>query len=147
MKNKPTLMDMLKAHREFETNMVNLVATLEGKVNTSAAKLLLAEMRLDSKKHEAILTEVINVLEEESKPQPKLLWEARIESYVDMQVMKKELEHHIQLETQMLKDTMEEIKESKDEALTTLLTHIAEDEKKHHQNIQLIIRKSYSFSP
>jgi len=125
--------------------MVTLVANLEAKVNTSAAKLLLAEMRLDSKKHEAILTEVLSMLE--GKPQPRLLWEARIESFVDMQVMKKELEHHIELETAMLRDTEEEIKETPDEALKTLLTHIAEDEKKHHKNIELIIRKSYSFSP
>ena len=145
MKNNSALVNMLKAHKKFEANMVNLVASLEGKVHTRAAKLLLAEMRLDSKKHEAILDEVLNALED--KTQPKQLWEARIESYVDMKVMKQELEKHMQLESDMLRDVEEEIKETQDEALKTLLTHIAEDEKKHHKNMELIIRKSYAFTP
>ena len=136
---------MLKAHSKFEANMVNLVANLEEKVHTAAAKLLLAEMRFDSQKHEAILDEVLNVLED--KPQPELLWDARIESYVDMQVVKKELEKHMQLESDMLGDVEKEVKETNDEAVKTLLAHIAEDEKKHHKNIELIIKKSYSFSP
>jgi rubrerythrin len=144
MKSNAELIDMLKAHKKFEANMVNLVASLEGKVHTRAAKLLLAEMRLDSRKHEAILDEVLNALED--KPQPQHLWETRIESYVDMQVMKQELEKHMQLEADMLRDAEKEIRETQDEALKTLLTHIAEDEKKHHKNIELIIRKSYSFS-
>jgi rubrerythrin len=145
MKPNAELIGMLKAHKKFEANMVNLVANLEGKVHTHAAKLLLTEMRLDSQKHEAILDEVLNTLED--KPQPKQLWETRIESYVDMQVMKQELEKHMQLEADMLRDAEKEIRETQDEALKTLLTHIAEDEKKHHKNIELIIRKSYSFSP
>jgi len=145
MKSNSELIGMLKAHKKFEANMVNLVANLEGKVHTRAAKLLLAEMRLDSRKHEAILDEVLNTLED--KPQPKQLWETRIESYVDMQVMKQELEKHMQLEADMLRDAEKEIRETQDEALKTLLTHIAEDEKKHHKNIELIIRKSYAFAP
>jgi rubrerythrin len=145
MKSNTELIRMLKAHKKFEANMVDLVASLEGKVHTRAAKLLLVEMRLDSRKHEAIIDEVLNALED--KPQPQYLWEARIESYVDMQFMKMELEKHMQLESDMLRDTEEEIKETRDEALKTLLTHMAEDEKKHHQNLELIIKKSYSFSP
>jgi rubrerythrin len=145
MKPNAKLVGMLKAHKKFEANMVNFVASLEGKVHTRAAKLLLVEMRLDSRKHEAILEEVLNALED--KPQPLDLWEARIEGFVDMQVMKQELEKHMQLESDMLRDTEEEIRETRDEALKTLFMHIAEDEKKHHKNIELIIRKSYSFSP
>jgi len=145
MKPNSELIRMLKAHSESEANMVNLVANLEEKVHTAAAKLLLAEMRFDSQKHEAILDEVLNVLED--KPQPELLWDARIESYVDMQIVKKELEKHMQLESDMLGDVEKEVKETNDETVKTLLAHIAEDEKKHHKNIELIIRKSYSFSP
>jgi rubrerythrin len=145
MKSNAELIGMLKAHKKFEANMINLVANLEGKVHTRAAKLLLVEMRLDSQKHEAILDEALDAVED--KPQPQPLWAARIESYVDMQVMKQELEKHMQLEADMLRDAEKEIRETQDEALKTLLAHIAEDEKKHHKNIELIIRKSYSFSP
>lgn len=146
MQTNNKLIGMIKIHREFEANMVNLVANLEGKVHIAAAKLLLAELRLDSKKHETILDEILKILE--GKPQPEQqLWEARIESYVDMQVMKKELENHIKLEDRMLRDVEEEIRETNDEALKILFTHIAEDEKKHHKNIELIIQKSYVFTP
>ena len=144
MKPNSVLIKMLQAHKKSEANMVILVANLEKKVHTAAAKLLLAEMRHDSQKHEDILDEVLNVLED--KPQPELLWDARIDSYVDMQVVKKELEKHIKLESDMLHDVEKEIKETDDEALKTLLTHIAEDEKKHHKNMELIIRKSYAFT-
>jgi hypothetical protein len=136
---------MLEAHKEFEADMVNRVAKLEEKVHVAAGKLLLAELRHDSQKHEAILGEILKVFED--KPEIGQLWDARIESYVDMQVMKKELERHIQLETAMLRDIEAEIKETNDEALKILFTHIAEDEKKHHKNIELIIKKSYTFTP
>ena len=144
MKPSSTLIKMLQAHKQSEANIVKLVANLEAKVHTAAAKLLLAEMRHDSQKHEDILDEVLNVLKD--KPQPELLWDARIESYVDMQVVKQELEKHIKLESNMLNDVEKEIKETRDEALKTLLTHIAEDEKKHHKNMELIIKQSYAFT-
>lgn len=145
MKSNSKLIRMLEAHKEFEADMVNRVAKLEEKVHVAAGKLLLAELRHDSQKHEAILGEILKVFED--KPEIGQLWDARIESYVDMQVMKKELERHIQLETAMLRDIEAEIKETNDEALKILFTHIAEDEKKHHKNIELIIKKSYTFTP
>ena len=145
MTSKSALIKMLQTHKNAEANMVNICAKLEKEVHTAAAKLLLAEMRLDSKKHENILTEMLKVLE--GIPTPENLWDARIDSYVDMQVLKKELERHVKLETDMLHDVEKEIKETDDEALKTLLTHIAEDEKKHHKNMELIIKKSYAFTP
>lgn len=145
MTTKNTLIKMLQIHKVAEANMVKICAKLEEEVHSAAARLLLAEMRLDSEKHENILKEILLVLEGTRKPDR--LWDARIESYVDMQVMKQELEKHMRLESDMLRDVEEEIKETPDEALKTLLTHIAEDEKKHHKNMELIIRKSYAFTP
>jgi rubrerythrin len=145
MKPKSAFIKMLQTHKKAEANMVKVCANLEKQVHTAAAKLLLAEMRLDSKKHENILIEILKVLE--GIQTPEKLWDARIDSYVDMQVVKKELEKHVKLESDMLKDVEEEVKESDDEAVKTLLTHIAEDEKKHHKNMELIIRKSYAFTP
>ena len=75
------------------------------------------------------------------------MWDARIDSYVDMQVMKKELEKHVKLEDDMLKDVEKVIASTKDEALKLMFTHIAEDEKKHHKNVELVIKKSYALSP
>ena len=145
MTPKSAFIKMLQTHKKAEASMVDVCAKLEKEVHTAAAKLLLAEMRLDSKKHENILTEILKVLE--GIPTPEKLWDARIDSYVDMQVLKKELERHVKLESDMLNDVEKEIKETDDEALKTLLTHIAEDEKKHHKNMELIIKKSYAFTP
>jgi rubrerythrin len=75
------------------------------------------------------------------------LWDARIESYVDMQVVKRELERHVKLEESMLKDVEKVIGEAGDEAVKLLFTHIADDEKKHHKNIELIVRRSYALTP
>jgi rubrerythrin len=145
MTSKSALIKMLQTHKKAEASMVIVCAKLEKEVHTAAAKLLLSEMRLDSQKHENILTEILKVLE--GIPTPEKLWDARIDSYVDMQVLKKELERHVKLESDMLNDVEKEIKETDDEALKTLLTHIAEDEKKHHKNMELIIKKSYAFTP
>jgi len=145
MQSKNALVKMLQTHKATEASMVITCAKLEQQVHTAAAKLLLAEMRLDSQKHENILKEILLVLEGQAKPVN--LWDARIQSFVDTQVMRKELERHIKLETVMLENVEKEIRESDDEAVKTLLTHIAEDEKKHHKNIELIIRKSYAFTP
>jgi len=141
--DKP-LAELIQKQRKAEENMVKAVKALEGKVHNAAARLLLAELRLDSTKHANICQEILNVIE---KTKPAQLWDARIESYVDMLVVKRELERHIELEEEMLKDVERIIGETKDEATKLLLTHIVEDEKKHHNNIKLIIKRSYALTP
>jgi len=144
MKTEKTLTEQIKRQKNTEESMVKTVEALEKKVHNHAARLLLAELRLDSIKHASVCKEMLDVIE---KTKPERLWDARIESYVDMQAVKKELERHIKLEEEMLKDTERVIAASKDEALKLLLTHIAEDEKKHHKNIKLIIDRSYAMEP
>jgi len=144
MKQERTLAEQIQRQKNAEESMVKAIEVLERKVHNHAARLLLAELRLDSTKHASICKEMLEVVK---KTKPERLWDARIESYVDMQVAKKELERHIKLEEEMLKDTERVIAASKDEAIKLLLTHITEDEKKHHKNIELIIKKSYEFAP
>jgi len=144
MKPEKSLAEQILKQKKAEESMVKTVEALEKKVHNHAARLLLAELRLDSTKHASVCKEMLDVIE---KTKPERLWDARIESYVDMQVVKQELERHIKLEEEMLRDTERVIASSKDEAIKLLLTHITEDEKKHHRNIQLIIKKSYSLAP
>jgi len=144
MKPPESYVELVNYQKKIEESMVKACAALEERVHNAAAKLLLAELRLDSTKHVGICEEILEVV---GKVKPERLWDARIESYVDMQIVKKELERHIQLETEMLQHIEKTIKETKDEALKVLLTHIAEDEKKHHKNIELIIKKSYALAP
>jgi len=145
MTTEKTVIELIRRQKLSEENMVKAVEALQGKVHNEAAKLILAELRLDSSKHAQICQEILSV--SERKIEPLKLWEARIESYVDMQVTRKALENHIKLEEAMLRDIERIIRESKDEAIKLLFTHIAEDEKKHHKNIQLIIRRSYALAP
>jgi len=144
MSTESSVIRLVKRQRQSEESMVKVVEALEERVHNEAAKLLLAELRLDSTKHASICQEILKVVE---KTKPLRLWDARIESYVDMEVVKKELERHIQLEESMLKDVEKIIAETKDEALKLLFTHIIEDERKHHKNIQLIIKQSYTLTP
>jgi len=144
LKAEDSVVKLIQRQKQSEESMVKAVEVLEGKVGNAAAKLLLAELRLDSTKHAQICIEILKTVE---KVEPVNLWDARIEGYVDMQVVKKELERHIKLEEAMLKEVESIIGESKDEAIKLLFTHIAEDERKHHKNIQLIIKRSYTLTP
>ena len=144
MKTENSVIELVKRQKRSEEGMVKAVEALEGRVHNAAARLLLAELRLDSSKHANICQEILNVSE---KPKPENLWDARIESHVDMAAVRKELERHIQLEEAMLKDVEKIVATSRDEAIKLLLSHIAEDEKKHHKNIQMIIKKSYALAP
>jgi len=144
MKAGDSVTDLIKKEKLSEESMVKTVEALEQKVHNEAAKLLLAELRFDSAKHAQICELILKVLE---KAKPERLWDARIESYVDMQVVKKELERHIKLEDSMMKDVEKIIATTKDEAIKLLLNHIVEDEKKHHKNVRTVIDKSYEITP
>ena len=146
MSSEGSFIEMLRVHMKAEADMVKVCAELEEKVHTAAAKLLLAEKRLDSVKHEGILREILNAIERQPSPPPETkLWDYRIESFVDMEVARKELQRHVNVEAGMLHDVENVMKATPDEALKLLLSHIAEDERKHHKNIELIIKESYAF--
>lgn len=144
MNAESLVLELIRRQKLSEESMVKAVEVLEGRVHNEAAKLLLAELRLDSTKHAHICEEILKYSE---KAKPENLWDARIESYVDMQVVRKELERHIKLEEAMLKDVEKIIGSAKDEAIKILFSHIAEDERKHHKNIEVIIKKSYALAP
>ena len=144
MKAGDIVVELVKKQKRAEESMAKALEALEGKVHNEAAKLLLTELRLDSTKHAHICEQILKIAD---KTKPDRLWDARIDSYVDMLVVKKELEKHVKLEDDMLKDVEKVIASTKDEALKLLFTHIAEDEKKHHKNVELMIKKSYALGP
>jgi len=144
MKSVDSVVNLVKRQKQSEEGMVKAVLALEEKVHSEAARLLLSELRLDSTKHAQICEQILKVAD---RTTPERLWDARIDSYVDMQVVKKELERHVRLEESMLKDVEKVIATSKDEAIKLLFSHIAEDEKKHHKNVKLVIQKSYTLAP
>jgi len=141
MSQKDKLLQLLKKQVEIENDHVKRIKELEKKAGTAAARLLLIEMRLDSAKHASILNEIIQVIVDVHPSQT--LWDYRIEGYVDKLAVKKELENHVKMETEVLAHVEEEMKHTKDEGLKLLLEHIAADEKKHHAILETIVKNSY----
>jgi len=138
MKVGKTLSDLIKAQILLEKEIEKKFSILEQRVDSAAARLLIREMQLDTKKHTDILEAALKVLDG-----PKSLWELTVDVDADKRNVKKELEAHVKAEEKMMRQIEEEIKKTHDEALKLLLKHFAEDEKKHHGNLKTILNKAY----
>ncbi len=144
MEKKDEIIQLIKRHINIERDHVLRLNEIRKKVDNAAAKLLLLEMQLDSKKHEDILTAILTTIE--GVPSSKTLWQYRLEGYIDPILARKEVENHIQMETDVLAHVEEEIKKTKDESIKMLLQHIAEDEKKHHKILEEIAKNTYKIT-
>ena len=148
MNSQEDLGKLVKAHIKLEENTAKKIKELEEATANLAARLFLAEMRFDTEKHARILKTMWDLMKQkEPEAARETLWETRIHSYVDAVVAKKMLEDHIKVETDMLKRVQEEIKGTDDDALKLLFKHIADDEKKHHEIMETILRKAYAMGP
>jgi hypothetical protein len=138
MKTEKILTDLIEEQIKLENEIANKFRKLEGRVDSMAARLLIHEMLLDTKKHAEILELALKVA---GGPEP--FWEMTIDVEADKRAVKGELEDHIKAEETMIREIEEEMKKTKDEALKLLLNHFMEDEKKHHRNLEIIINKAY----
>ena len=145
METRERVIELIRKQIEIERENVRQVNETEKKIDNAAAKLSLLEIRLDSQKHADILNGILKVLS--GVPPSKTLWEYRIESYIDPFVVKRELESHVKREDEMLKHVEEEIKQTKDEGLKLLLQHIADDERKHHDILEAIVKHLHRIKP
>jgi rubrerythrin len=145
MENREELVRLIEKQVEVEKDQVTRLAELQKKVHTAAAQILLYEMELDSQKHASILSAILKALK--GVPPSKTLWDYRIDSYVEELVVKKELQNHMKMETDILDHIEKETEQTADHGLKLLLQNIAEDEKKHHKLLQTIERYSYEFIP
>lgn len=138
MKTEKTLSDLIKRQIKLEKEMAKKFSILEQRVDSVAARLLIREMQLDTKKHAEILEVALK-----SIGGPKSFWDYTIHIDADKRAVKKELEEHVKVEQKMMSQIKEELKKTDDEVLKLLLKHFAEDEKKHHKNLETIINKAY----
>jgi hypothetical protein len=138
MKKEKTLSNLIEEQIKLEKEIANKFRMLEGRVDSIAARLLIREMQLDTKKHAEILEAVLKVI-----GRPKSFWEFTIDVEADKRTVKRELEEHVKAEGTMIRQIDEEMKKTKDEALKLLLNHFLEDEKKHHKGLEIIISKAY----
>lgn len=145
MEHREKLAELIQTQIRIENEHVRRIGELEKKVGTPAANLLLLEMRLDSQKHAGILTGILEMMEK--VPTDQTSWEYELEGYVDPVLVKKSLEDHMKMETDVLDHVESELKHTKDEGVKLLLKHIQEDEKKHHAILKTIIDKMYKINP
>ena len=138
MKTEKTLSDLIKEQIKLEKEIAKKLSKLEERVDSVAARLLIREMQLDTKKHAVILEAALDAI-----GGPKSFWDYAIHIDADKRAVKKELEEHIKAEEKMMHQIESEAKKTGDEALKMLLNHFAEDEKKHHKILETIIKKAY----
>jgi rubrerythrin len=141
MSQKDSLTTLIKQHADIERDNVKRIVEMRKTTRNAAAKLLLLEMRLDSEKHEAILTEMLEALK--GIPPGKSLWEHELEEYIGGAIVRKEFEEHVKKEDDVLAHLEKELKHTKDEGLKLLLQNIAEDEKKHQRILQAMVKNLY----
>jgi hypothetical protein len=138
MKTGKALADLIREQIQLEKETAKKFSTLEPRIDSPAARLLIREMQLDTKKHAEILESALKVMDG-----PKSFWEFTLDIDADKRVVRKELEDHMKAEERMMHQIEEELKKTDDEALKLLLKHFAEDERKHHGNLKTILDKAY----
>ncbi len=143
MEPKERMVELINKQIRLEQQVENSVEKQLEVVDTAAAKLLLTEMKHDARKHAAILQGILEVIADSAVQ----LWDYKINSYVDKQVVKRELERHMAIEQDTLNMVKEEIKQTDDGGMKLLLQHVAEDEDRHHALLRTIINHSYQINP
>ena len=138
------LIGLIEQQIRIEETFVKVIEKELENMHNVAAKLLLLETQKDSEKHALILKGIMEVI---SKKDAKPLWEDLLHSYVEKEVVRRNLEGHIKTEMKMFEQVNREINETKDDGIKLLLEHIAEDEKKHHKILQTVIQEVYKIKP
>jgi len=138
MKIERTLADLIREQIQLEKETAKKFSMLEPRLDSPAARLLIREVQLDTKKHAEILESALKVM-----GGPKSFWELTVDIDADKRVVRKELENHMKAEERMMRQIEEELKKTDDEALKLLLRHFAEDERKHHGNLKTILDKAH----
>lgn len=138
MKKEKALSDLIESQIKLEKEIAEKLRTLEERVDSAAARLMIHEMQLDTKKHAEILGEALKVV-----GGAKSFWDYTIHIDADKRAVRKELEEHVKAEEEMMHQLEEEAKKTDDEALRLLLKHFAEDEKRHHGYLNLILNRAY----
>ncbi len=138
------LVRLVEEQVRIEEHFIESIEEELKNMHNVAAKLLLLETQKDSEKHALILKGILEVI---SKKDATPLWEDLLHSYVEKEVVRRNLEGHIKTEMKMFEQVNQVIKETTDEGIKLLLEHISEDEKKHHKILQTVIQEAYKIKP
>jgi len=141
MPQESKFIELVKQQITAERDYAKHITELRKKVDIAAARLLLLELLLESEKHAAILTEMLEIVE--GTHGDVMLWKHELEEYVDEVLVEKEFRDHLKKESGALAQLKEELKKTKDDALKLLFQNIEEDEKRHHGIVQILVRNLY----
>lgn len=141
MPQESRFIQLVKQQITAEREYAKHITELRKKVDIAAARLLLLELLLESEKHAAILTEMLEIMK--GTHGDVLFWDHEIEEYIDEVIVRKEFEDHLKKEGGALAHLKEEVKKTKDDALKLLFQNIEEDEKRHHGIVQILVRNLY----
>jgi rubrerythrin len=139
MESRKDLAKLIEEQIVIERESVVRLAKTQEKVGSAAAKLLIAEMRMDSEKHAGILDAVLECLKEHSSS--KSLWQRAFEGFADPILIKREIDTHKSLGKSMLTHLQKEMRSTDDQAIRTLLGHLAQDERRHNEILDTIAKK------
>ncbi len=141
MESRKELIELIREQAELERVSVEKLAETERKVGTGAARLLLVEVRCDSQKHAAILEAVLETLK--GAPSSKSLLEQAFNGFADPIIVNREIENHKALSGSMAAHIEKEMSKTDDEAVRTVLQHLAEDERRHNEILDTIAQIAY----
>jgi len=141
MPQESRFIQLIEQQITAERESAKHITELRKKVGIAAARLLLLELLLESEKHAAILTEMLEIVK--GIQVDTLLWEHELEEYIDEALVKKEFEDHLKKESGALAQLKEELKQTKDEALKLLFQNMEEDEQRHHGIVRTLVRNLY----
>ncbi len=141
MSQESRFIQLVKQQITAERESAKHITELRKKVGIAAARLLLLELLLESEKHAAILTEMLEIMK--GTHGDTLLWEHELEEWIGEAIVKREFKDHLEKESRALVQLKEELKHSKDETLKLLFQNIEEDEKRHHGIAKTLVRKLY----
>jgi rubrerythrin len=127
----------ITTEREYAKHLTEL----RKKVEIAGARLLLLELLLESEKHAAILTEMLEIMQ--GIHGDAKLWDHANEEYINEIIVRKEFENHLKKEGGALAELKEEVKKTKNDALKLLFRNIEEDEKRHHGVVQALVKNLY----
>ena len=135
------LVKLIEEQIGIEKESVAMFAETEQRVGTGIAKLLLREMRMDSQKHASILEGVLETLETlKEHPTPYFSSQEATHRFIDPIVVKREIEKHKDLTKSMQAHLANEMRKTKDETILALLTHLAQDERRHNEILDTIAK-------
>jgi rubrerythrin len=132
------LVKLIEEQIGIEKESVTMFAETEQRVGTGIAKLLLSEIRMDSQKHASILEEVLETLKRHPSPNSSL--ERAFAGFIDPLVVKREIERHKDLTKSMQAHLAREMSKTKDKTILALLTHLAQDERRHNEILDTIAK-------